>query len=197
MRDSEAVAALEEFGGVAVAAQAVEGAGGEEDARGAGADGGGADYAVDDGGDDGDSAADEGDYEGGLGGGSGGDVPAPTGTPSKPTHGNGPPVSFSTRPSASRAPFGNPSPSGSTTLAIPTLTGRPGAVPTHSPSSNGNIVTVTDIVKVTVTAPAVTVTAPAITAPAATVSTSSVFTPGVARSIRYRNGAKFRSLSAV
>lgn len=73
MRDSKAVAALEEFGGVAVAAQAVEGAGGEEDARGAGADGGGADYAVDDGGDDGDSAADEGDYEGGLGGGSGGD----------------------------------------------------------------------------------------------------------------------------
>ena len=71
MRDSKAVAALEEFGGVAVAAQAVEGAGGEEDARGAGADGGGADYAVDDGGDDGDSAADKGDYEGGLGGGSG------------------------------------------------------------------------------------------------------------------------------
>jgi hypothetical protein len=71
VRDAEAVAALEEFGSVAVAAQAVEGPRGEEDAGGAGADGGGADYAVDDGGDDGDSAADEGDYEGGLGGGSG------------------------------------------------------------------------------------------------------------------------------
>lgn len=132
------------------------------------------------------------------GGGFGGDVPAPTGTLSKPTHSNGPPVSFSTLPSASRTPFGNPSPSSSTGRAIPTLTGRPGAVPTHSPSGNGNgnVVTVTDVVMVTVTAPAITVTAPATTAPAATLSTPSVIIPGVARSIRYRNGAKFRSLSA-
>ena len=71
--ETEFIAVVRFGQGVAVAAQAVEGAGGEEDARGAGADGGGADYAVDDGGDDGDSAADEGDYEGGLGGGSGGD----------------------------------------------------------------------------------------------------------------------------
>ena len=117
------------------------------------------------------------------GGGFGGDLPAPTGVPSKPTHGNSPPASFSTRPSSSRVPSGKPTLSSSTGLAIPTLTRRPGAAPTHSSSGNDNVVTVIDTVMVTVTAPAVTVTAPAVT-------------PLAARSIHYRNGAKFRSLSA-
>ncbi|CAE7032107.1 hypothetical protein CFE70_004545 [Pyrenophora teres f. teres 0-1] len=147
---------------------------------------------------------------GGSGSGSGG-LPAsskPTAVPSsKPTAAPSfnptatPPASFTTLPSASRKPHSNSThPSStvlvSTGLAIPTLTDRPGAAPTQSSSGDDNVVTVTDIVQVTVTAPAVTVTVTATTASTPIESAPSGFTPGVARSIHYRNGAKFRSLFA-
>ncbi|KAI1671356.1 hypothetical protein L13192_04713 [Pyrenophora tritici-repentis] len=139
---------------------------------------------------------------GGSGSGSGGSPASskPTPAPSSKLTAT-PPASFTTLPSASRKPQGNstlPSSTGlaSTGLAIPTLTGRPGTAPTQSPSGDDNVVTVTDILMVTVTAPVVTVTAPAMTDSTPIDSASPAITPIVARSIHYRNGAKFRSLSA-
>ncbi|CAO2649955.1 Nn.00g012470.m01.CDS01 [Neocucurbitaria sp. VM-36] len=64
--------------------------------------------------------------------------------------------------------------------AIPTLTGRPGASPTLSPS-DGNVVIVTDTVYITVTEPAAT-------APPA----SAVTSRAAHNSIRHKSGSKFR-----
>lgn len=66
MRRAEAVAALQYFWGVPVAAKSVQRARCEKDTRRAGADGRGADDCVDDGRDDLDPGADKGDDEGRL-----------------------------------------------------------------------------------------------------------------------------------
>jgi hypothetical protein len=111
-------------------------------------------------------------------GGSSAVTPSATAVVPSPT--DGAPVVSSIIPSiSSGAPFLNstlPVPTD-----IPTLSGRPGAAPTPS-AGLGSVVTVTNTVMVTVTAPAST-------QPAA-----SAITPRAVHSIYHKNGAKFRGL---
>lgn len=100
---------------------------------------------------------------------------APTGAPSAT---NGSPTSSATS-KAPIAPTGAPFHNSTRTASagIPTLTKRPTVLPTKLPG----VVTVTDTVVITVTAPAAT-----------QVPSSATATPGMAHSIRYPHGAKFR-----
>ncbi|KAI4615239.1 hypothetical protein J4E83_006966 [Alternaria metachromatica] len=146
----------------------------------------------------------------GSGSGSGGEAPFPTNStsPAGPTA----PITTSAVPVPSAAPPAPssslqisaivpsataqlPSPSNSAassaTMEIPTLSGRPGAAPTP-PAGNDGVVTVTDTVIVTVTAPAPT--APVATPPAPPAVAPPAITPRAVHSIYHRNGAKFRGL---
>lgn len=111
-----------------------------------------------------------------------GGLPAitPSATDAVPSPTGGAPVISSIVPSiSSGAPFLNSTMPALTD--IPTLSGRPGAAPTLS-AGLGSVVTVTDTIMVTVTAPAST-------QPAA-----SAITPRASHSIYHKNGAKFRGL---
>jgi hypothetical protein len=90
-----------------------------------------------------------------------GGAPKPTSGAPKPT--GGAPFLNSTAPAPTQ---------------IPTLSKRPGAKPTSLPS-NGNVVTITDTVLVTVTADP-------------TQAPTSAVTPRAAQSVYHKNGAKFR-----
>ena len=84
--------------------------------------------------------------------------------------------------SATAPPFSNSTGTAirtSPALAIPTPSGPPDVAPTPSLPGNGGVVVVTTTVMVTVTAP---------------VATEPAVTPSAVRSIRHKNGAKFRGI---
>ncbi|KAI4934880.1 hypothetical protein J4E85_002742 [Alternaria conjuncta] len=116
-------------------------------------------------------------------------VPTPSAAPPAPS--NSPPISAVIPSATAQLPSPSNSAASSATMEIPTLSGRPGAAPTPPAGDNG-VVTVTDTVMVTVTAPAPT--APVSTPPAPPAAAPPAITPRAVHSIYHRNGAKFRGL---
>ncbi|KAI4676333.1 uncharacterized protein J4E88_007247 [Alternaria novae-zelandiae] len=116
-------------------------------------------------------------------------IPVPSAAPPAPS--NSPPISAIVPSATAQLPSPSNSAASSATMEIPTLSGRPGAAPTPPAGDNG-VVTVTDTVMVTVTAPAPT--APVATPPAPPAVAPPAITPRAVHSIYHRNGAKFRGL---
>lgn len=115
----------------------------------------------------------------------------PTPSAALPAPSNSPPLSVVVPSATTQLPAPSNSAASSANMEIPTLSGRPGAAPTP-PAGNNGVVTITDTVMVTVTAPAPTQPAPpAITPPAVP---APAITPRAVHSIYHRNGAKFRGL---